>query len=233
MIEVRNLFASYAGLQVLRGINLEAHAGDLVVIIGPNGSGKSTMLKCISGLLRVDHGEIIFKDQPIQNQDPADIVQKGLAFVPQGRCVFPSLTMEENLLLGGYTLPDKATKQQRLAGVYERFPALADHRRRLATFLSGGLQQLLSIGRALMLHPHVLMLDEPSLGLAVQVMREVFDKIAELNAEGTTIIMVEQNVHLALEIAQKTYLLEDGQSQLVDEAKPELKERIERMYLGV
>ena len=233
MIQVRNLFASYSGVQVLRGVNLEVEAGDLVVIIGSNGSGKSTTLKCISGLLPVEAGEIWLKGVPIHNLEPASIVEHGLAFVLQGRRVFPSLTVEENIRLGGYTLPDRATKLARLTAFYERFPVLANHRNRLASFLSGGLQQLLAISCAFMLQPQVLLLDEPSLGLDVSMMNEVLEKILEINSDGTTIIMVEQNVHLALPVAKKTYLLEDGKSQLLDGADPVLKERIEKMYLGI
>jgi branched-chain amino acid transport system ATP-binding protein len=208
MLQVRGLKVSYGDLPALWEVAFEVKAGELVALIGPNGAGKTTTLKAVLGLVRGQAGEITFQGQPIQNQPPHRRVRLGLALVPEGRHVFPYMTVQENLQLGASRGRGKGL--QTLARPYALFPILAERRKQLAGTLSGGQQQMLVIGRALMSDPQLLMLDEPSLGLAPLVVDQVYEKIHELNTAGLTILLVEQQVYGALELADRAYVLEAG-----------------------
>ena len=231
MLEVKNLEAGYGSLKILKGISLDAKKGDLVAIVGPNGSGKSTTIKAIFGLIRPYKGSIIFKEKEIAGKSPDQIVKQGLAYVPQGRMVFQTMTVQENLEMGGYIVNDKKKIAERMKEVFEFFPELKEKKTQKATFLSGGQQQMLSIGRALMLEPELLLLDEPSLGLAPKTMQEIFRKIKDLNKKGTTILLVEQNAHMALEISSKAYVLEAGKIALKGKGLAR-KRQVKDLYLG-
>jgi|SRR3989344_2119902 len=232
MLKVEDLEASYGYLKILKGINLNVNKGDLVAIIGPNGSGKSTTIKTIFGLLKAEKGNILFKDKHITNKKPHEVVRYGIAYVPQGRMVFQTMTVEENLEMGAYTVKDRKEIKKRIFKIYEMFPILKEKKHQRATFLSGGQQQMLSIGRALMLKPELILMDEPSLGLAPKNMLEIFKKIKEINNDGTTVVLVEQNAHMALEICNKAYVLEQGRIAL--HGGPELakSEIVKNLYLG-
>ncbi len=232
MIQVKDLESGYGKLQVLRGINLDIEKGDLVAIIGPNGSGKSTTLKCIFGLLKTWKGTIKFNKNFITNKRPDQIVKLGISYVPQGRLVFQTMTVLENLQMGAYLVKDKSIINQRLEKVFERFPILKEKQNQLASFLSGGQQQMLSIGRALMLDPELILLDEPSLGLSPKLMTDIFKKIKEINKEGTTVILVEQNARMALEICNKAYVLENGKIALHGGKELANKKEVKELYIG-
>ncbi len=230
MLQVKNLEAGYGHLKILKGINLEVKQGDLVALIGPNGSGKSTILKCIFGLLKINKGKIIFKKKNIANKNPDDIVKLGISYVPQGRRVFQTMTVKENLEMGAFIL-EKNLIKERIEEVYNYFPILKEKKDQKATFLSGGQQQILSIGRSLMLKPELLLLDEPSLGLAPKTMIEIFRKIKEINKLGSTIILVEQNARMALEISNKAYVLESGKIVLYG-SNLQNKKLVKDLYLS-
>lgn len=231
MLKLNNIEAGYGNLQVLFGINLELQEKEIVSLIGPNGSGKTTTLKSIFRLLPLISGDITFLNQNLNNKKPHEIVKLGISYVPQGRLVFPSLTIEENLKMGGYLLKKEET-QKKLVEIYTRFPILKEKRKQKATFLSGGQQQILSIARALMLKPKLLLLDEPSLGLSPIAIKEVFNEIKNLNQEGISILIVEQNVHLALDVCNRVYVLQSG--KVVHTGGKELIEKgeIKDLYLG-
>lgn len=231
MLEIKHLEAGYGHLKVLNGINLSAKQGDLVALIGPNGCGKSTTLKCIFGLLKPKSGKILFKRNSIAGKNPDEIVRLGVSYVPQGRRVFSTMSVEENLEMGGFILKKDLAKE-RIKEVYNFFPLLKEKRNQKATFLSGGQQQILSIGRALMLKPNLLLLDEPSLGLAPNMIIEIFRKIKEINKQGTTVILVEQNAHMALEICNRAYVLERGRIALHDGSGLGKKKLVKELYLG-
>jgi branched-chain amino acid transport system ATP-binding protein len=232
LLKVENLEASYGYLKVLRGVNLEVKKGDLVAIIGPNGSGKSTIIKTIFGLIRADNGSVFFKDKKITGKQPYEIVRNGIAYVPQGRMVFQTMTVEENLEIGAFTVSNKRIIKEKMNEIFKFFPILKERRHQRATFLSGGQQQMLSIGRALMLKPELILMDEPSLGLAPKTMYEIFEKIKEINKNGMTVVLVEQNAHMALEICNKAYVLEQGKIAL--HGGPELAKSkiVKDLYLG-
>ncbi|MBI4598981.1 ABC transporter ATP-binding protein [Candidatus Uhrbacteria bacterium] len=210
VLEIHNLVAGYGGLEVLHGTSLHVDEGEMVALIGPNGAGKSTVLKSIFGLADRASGQILFQGKDVTQLPTHALLEEGMGFVPQGRLVFSSMTVEENLEMGGYLLNHTETRRQNLDHVYARFPALADKRRERAAHLSGGQQQQLAIGRALMMSPQLLLLDEPSLGLSPKLMAEVFQKLDEIRAEGTALLVVEQNVRLALAHANRGYLLAAG-----------------------
>lgn len=232
MLKVEHLEASYGYLKILYGINLEVKKGDLVAIVGPNGSGKSTTIKTIFGLIKAEKGSVTFKDKNITNKKPYEIVRYGIAYVPQGRMVFQTMTVEENLEMGAFTVTNNKEVKKRIEEIYEFFPILKDKRNQRATFLSGGQQQMLSIGRALMLKPELILMDEPSLGLAPKTMLEIFKKIKDINKKGVTVILVEQNAHMALKICNKAYVLEQGKIAL--QGGPELAKSklVKDLYLG-
>jgi branched-chain amino acid transport system ATP-binding protein len=210
MLQIKNLSAGYDHFEVLHNVSISIGAGDIVALIGPNGAGKSTVLKSIMSLADKKEGRIFWKERDITNLPTHALLEEGIGFVPQGRLVFSSMTVRENLEMGGYLLHHKVTIQSNIEQVFSYFPALKKHERHLAGSLSGGEQQMLAIGRSLMMTPEFLMLDEPSLGLSPKLQHEVFEKLKEINAVGTTLLIVEQNVRLVLKYATTGYLLATG-----------------------
>ena len=231
MLELVDVEASYGPLKILRGITLRVKPAELIAIIGPNGAGKSTVLKTIFNLVKRDKGHIIFEGEHLEKVKPHDLVKKGIAYVPQGRIVFSSMTVEENLEMGGFTLKENLLKK-RVEEVYSKFPVLKEKRKEIASSLSGGQQQMLSVARALMLKPKVLLVDEPSLGLAPKVMKEIFEKLKEINQEGTAILLVEQNAHKALEICTRCIVLDQGKIALEGDKRLIKDKRVKELYLG-
>ena len=211
LLQINNLSAGYKDFAVLHDISMDADAGDFIALIGPNGAGKTTVLKSILGLTQKTAGTIMFKERDITDVPTHALLEQGMGFVPQGRLVFSSLTVLENLEMGGYCLDHKETLWKNMESVLSYFPVLKDKLKEKSASLSGGQQQMLAIGRALMMSPELLMLDEPSLGLSPKITHEVFEKLKEINAAGTTIMVVEQNVRLVLQYASRGYLLSSGQ----------------------
>lgn len=234
MLEVRELYAAYDRNDVLRGVSLEVGDGEFVCVIGANTAGKSTLLRAISRLVPRSRGEIRFNQRELMALPAYRVPALGIAHVPEGRQVFPEMSVEDNLLLGGYALGSKAPLADRLASVYDFFPRLRERRRQVAGTLSGGEQQMLAVGRALMLDPKLLMLDEPSLGLAPRVVEELHDKLVQIHQSGRSILLVEQNVAMALAVAQRGYVLEAGQVVLAGPAA-QLRndDRVRVAYLGI
>jgi len=233
MLKVNEIYASYGPVVALRGVSIHVPEGGIVSILGANGAGKSSALRAISGLVRISKGSIEFMGQRIDHIPPENIVQRGISQVPEGRQIFGELTVEENLRLGAYTRRDGDGVRKDTALVYDYFPVLAQRRKQTALTLSGGEQQMLAIGRALMARPRLLLLDEPSLGLAPLVTREIFEIVQVINKEGVTILLVEQNARLALGIAQYGYVLETGIVALGDTSeKLRQNEDVRRSYLG-
>ncbi len=233
LLEISDLSVYYDSIQALRGISLKVPKGSIVCLIGANGAGKSTVLRCVSGLKRPKSGDILFDGQRVDGLAPHLLVQKGIVQCPEGRGVFPNLTVEENLDLGAYVRKDGAEIKKDLDHVLSLFPRLQERRKQSAGTLSGGEQQMLAIGRALMARPQLLLLDEPSLGLAPQVIELIFDTIQKINQEGTTILLVEQNAQLALEASSYAYVLETGTVLLEGEAKKVLNDpKVKQAYLG-
>ena len=232
MLEVQNINVFYGNIHAIRDISFNVEKGEIVTLIGANGAGKSTILKSISGLLRSKTGDILFDGKSIKNAAPHKIVAQGLAHVPEGRRIFLQMTVEENLDMGAFTAPS-TTFEASIANVYERFPRLKERRKQIAGTLSGGEQQMLAMGRALMSHPRLMMLDEPSMGLAPILVEQIFDIIQELNRAGTTILLVEQNAQMALSIANRGYVLETGQIVLHAPASDLLtNDAVQKAYLG-
>jgi branched-chain amino acid transport system ATP-binding protein len=234
MLEIKNLAVSYGAINALHGISLSVKAGSIVTLIGSNGAGKSTTLRAISGLVKPSSGEILYKGQNIAGLPAHQIVRLGLSQVPEGRMVFANLTVHENLMMGAYLQPDKAVVRRELDLVFHTFPRLKERDQQIAGTLSGGEQQMLAIGRALMSRPKFLMLDEPSLGIAPLLVKTIFEKIVEINrAHGITILLVEQNANLALEISQFGYVLETGKIILQDHsAALRQNPQVKSAYLG-
>lgn len=236
MLKVRNLDAGYGALNVLRRISLHVKAGEIVTIIGANGAGKSTLLKTISGLLRAQAGEIVFNGREIGRVPPEKIVAMGCSLAPEGRQVFADMPVKENLLLGAYVQFQRGRArdvEQDLERAYGLFPVLRQRERQLAGTLSGGEQQMLAIARALMARPSLLMLDEPSMGLAPLMVREIFSIIVKIREAGNTVLLVEQNARSALKIANRGYVLETGRIILEGPAEDLLANRdVQRAYLG-
>jgi branched-chain amino acid transport system ATP-binding protein len=233
LLEIKNLSVFYEAIQALRGINLSVPKGSIVCLIGANGAGKSTVLRAISGIKRPAQGEVLFDSKPITSMAPHEIVKRGIVQCPEGRGVFPNMSVEENLDLGAYVRTDSPQIKKDLDHVYSLFPRLQERHKQLAGTLSGGEQQMLAIGRALMARPQLLLLDEPSLGLAPQVIELIFETIAKINKEGTTILLVEQNAQLALEAARYAYVLETGTILLEGEASKVLRDpKVKEAYLG-
>jgi branched-chain amino acid transport system ATP-binding protein len=233
MLKLENLSVYYGGIHALRGIDIEVADGKIITLIGANGAGKSTMLNSIVGLVKNSSGRILWNDNDITGKDTKDIVSMGLVMIPEGRRVFPNLTVEENLRLGAYSRNDKAGIKEDRNRCYTLFPRLKERSHQHAGTLSGGEQQMLAVARGLMSSPKLLMLDEPSLGLAPLVSRMIFDIIREINTNGTTVLLIEQNAHAALEIADYAYVLETGVITLQDTGAALLNnEGIKKAYLG-
>jgi branched-chain amino acid transport system ATP-binding protein len=234
MLEVQNINAGYEGIQVLWDISLEVDAGEFVAIIGANGAGKSTLLKTISGIHRQTSGSIHFENNSIENLPAHAVVSRGIAMVPEGRRLFPYMTVKENLEMGAYTVKEPQKVEENLRWVYGLFPKLEERQRQMAGTFSGGEQQMLTIGRALMSRPRFLMLDEPSLGLQPNIVTNVFKSLEILHTEGVTILLVEQNVRKSLEIAQRAYVLEHGHIVMSGDSKELLQdEGVRKAYLGI
>jgi branched-chain amino acid transport system ATP-binding protein len=234
MLRVDGINTFYGKVRALEGVSLEVHSSEIVALIGANGAGKSTTLKTISGLLKPTRGSIEFLGEPIDKLSPDAVVRRGISLCPEGRRVWPEMTVWENLVLGAYSRRDRKGIDQALRNIYERFPILEERRDQLAGSLSGGEQQMLAIGRALMSKPKLLMLDEPSLGLAPMLVEDTFAIIRELNQEGITILLVEQNAFLALNMAHRAYVLETGQITLEGPGKELLLDRhVKEAYLGL
>jgi len=234
LLEVQEVSAGYpGGPDILNGVSLAIERGQTCCIIGPNGAGKSTLLKTICGLLRPRTGAVVFRGEVISRLRPDQILARGISFVPQDRSLFPDMTVLENLKMGGYTLRDRKKLAERIAAVFGMFPVLSDRRAQHARTLSGGQQQMLAMARALLLDPEVILLDEPSIGLAPQIVQQVFDAVARLRAAGKTIVMVEQNARKGLEHADRGCVLDLGETRLEGPAETLLADpRIEELYLG-
>ncbi len=233
MLSVASVEARYGEVVALWDVSLEIRRGELVAVVGPNGAGKSTLINAISGLAEVSRGELRFEGRPLSGDDAETRVGRGIVQCPEGRRLFPEMTVEENLLMGAYSRPGRGETAASLSEVYQLFPILAERRRQVAQTLSGGQQQMVAIGRALMAKPRLLMLDEPSLGLAPIVVAEVFKLLRRIHAGGMTLLLVEQNVHQTLEIADRAYVLENGRIALEGRG-PELlgHPHIRSAYLG-
>ena len=233
MLKVENLVVKYGVIEAIKGISFEVGDGQIVTLIGANGAGKTTTLQTISGLVRPQSGKILLNDKDISHEATEKIVRSGLVQVPEGRRVFQQETVEDNLILGAYTRKDKDGIKADLEKVYERFPRLKERHQQLAGTLSGGEQQMLAIGRALMAKPKIMLMDEPSMGLSPLLVREIFSIIREINRDGTTILLVEQNAKMALSIANHAYVLKNG-SIVLDGTGEELlrSEEVQKAYLG-
>ena len=233
MLEVKDLHVSYGGIRALRGVNLEVPDGKIVTLIGANGAGKSTMLRTISGLVKAESGSILYNGKEILGMPINKILELGIAMVPEGRCVFTNLSVLENLKIGAYLRKDKAGIQKDIEWVYELFPRLQERSWQMAGTLSGGEQQMLAVGRALMSRPKLMMMDEPSLGLAPLVVKGIFEIIREINRQGVTVLLIEQNANMALKTADLAYVLETGEITLHGTgAELLVNEAVKRAYLG-
>ena len=234
LLELRGVEVAYGDLPALRGVSVSVEAGETLSVVGANGAGKTTMLRAISGLMRPRAGEILLDGERLDRMPTHAIVERGVVQVPEGRKIFPSLTVLENLELGSYLAAAKARRRQGLAEVFGLFPRLEERLRQAAGTMSGGEQQMLAIGRALMGRPRVLMLDEPSLGLAPLVVTEIFRIIGEINRLGTTVLLVEQNTRQALALSRRGYVLENGRVALEGSGAELLAdEHVKRAYLGM
>ena len=232
ILKVDDIHVYYGSIHAVKGVSFEVNEGEVVTLIGANGAGKSTILNTISGLLHPKMGSVLFEDHDLKGVAPHKIVEHGLAQVPEGRHIFQQMTVEENLQMGAYTQPN-STIEPGIADVYERFPRLKERRRQIAGTLSGGEQQMLAMGRALMSKPKLLMLDEPSMGLAPILVEQIFDIIRELHAAGTTILLVEQNAQAALSVADRAYVLETGKISLTGTgAELMASDAVRKAYLG-
>lgn len=233
MLEVKNLSVHYGMIQAVRNVDFTVNEGEIVSLIGANGAGKSTILKTLSGLIHPSEGEIVYLGENIASTSAKKIVEKGLVQVPEGRHVFPGLTVKENLELGAFLRKDKEEIQKDMEAVFERFPILKERKDQDAQTLSGGEQQMLAMGRALMSRPKLLLLDEPSMGLAPIFIREIFKIIQEIQKTGTTVLLIEQNAKMALSISNRAYVLETG-SEVLSGTGQELLEsdEIQKAYLG-
>ncbi|MGW8188285.1 MAG: ABC transporter ATP-binding protein [Desulfobacterales bacterium] len=233
MLKLDNVKTYYGNIRALKGISLEVNEGEIVCLIGGNGAGKSTTLMTISGVLTPEEGEVLYQDRAIAGVRPDHIVQMGICQVPEGRMIFPLLTVTENLDLGAYLRKDRDGIKEDFERVFELFPVLRERAKQAGGTLSGGEQQMLAIGRALMARPKLLLLDEPSLGLAPILVDTIFDIIRQINEQGTTILLVEQNAQLALQFSHRGYVIETGEIALADTSAALLKnEQVKKAYLG-
>jgi branched-chain amino acid transport system ATP-binding protein len=234
LLELSGVDVAYGDLPALQGVDLVVEAGETLSVVGANGAGKTTMLRTISGLLRPRRGEVRFAGERIDRLACHRVVERGVVHVPEGRKIFPSLAVRENLELGSYTRAAKAERAESLQRVFTLFPRLREREAQAAGTLSGGEQQMLAIGRALMSRPRLLMLDEPSLGLAPLLVKEIFNTIAAINRDGTTVLLVEQNTRQALALSRRGYVLENGRVALVGTGVELLRnEHVKRAYLGM
>jgi len=233
LLQLEDVHAGYGPIEVLKGINLAVDEGEIVAVLGANGAGKSTMLMTISGINQCRNGRILFGGDPVQNQPPHEIVRRGISQAPEGRRIFPRLTVQENLEMGAFQRGDAEALKTDLDRVFTSFPILKERQSQPGGTLSGGEQQMLAISRALMARPKLLLLDEPSLGLAPMIVTRIFDIIREINQQGTTILLVEQNANMALHVAHRGYVLETGQIVLEDTAHNLISnEQVKKSYLG-
>jgi branched-chain amino acid transport system ATP-binding protein len=234
MLQVEKLNSGYGMVQILWDVSFQIKPKEIVSIIGPNGSGKTTLVKTLMGLVPAQSGTIRFKGEPMEKLRPYDIVKKGLVMIPEGREIFPKMTVEENLMLGAYTYSDKVKIKDTKERVYQIFPVLKKKEKALAQTLSGGEQQMLVICRSLMSNPSLLILDEPSLGLAPIIVEKVLDTVTKINEDGVTILLVEQNIRDSLSIAHRAYVLEEGKIILEGEGRQLLNSNhIKEVYLGL
>ena len=233
MLKVNDLSVHYGVIQAVRGISLEVNEGEIVTLIGANGAGKTTALRTISGLVKPSSGTIEFEGKPIQKVSPQKIVTHGISQVPEGRHVFPGLTVQENLEMGAFLRKDNEGIKKSFSEIYERFPILKERKIQDASTLSGGEQQMLAMGRALMSKPRLLLLDEPSMGLAPIFIKEIFNIIQEIQQQGTTVLLIEQNAKMALSIADRGYVIETGKIVLQGTGVELLaREEVKKAYLG-
>ena len=233
MLKIDNIHVYYGAIHALKGVSLEVHKGEIVTLIGANGAGKSTTLRTVSGLLAPKSGSISFLGENIAGMPAHEIVKHGISQVPEGRRIFAEMSVQENLEMGAFTRKDKAGVAQDFDIVYNRFPRLKERRKQQAGTLSGGEQQMLAMGRALMSRPKLLLLDEPSMGLAPLLIKEIFSIIEDINREGTTVLLVEQNANRALSIAHRAYVMETGRITLQGAAKElAASEDVRKAYLG-
>lgn len=232
MLEVRGLKSGYNGMEILHGVSLKVGPAEIVAVIGPNGSGKSTLLKSIFNLCDIYAGRVVWKGKDITAMPTYEKIYEGISYVPQGRQVFSNLTVRENLEMGAFIMTNHELLRANMKDVFDKFPFLKEKIDRYAYTLSGGQQQMLSIGRAMMQNPELLLLDEPSLGLSPASMKKVFEKIREINREGVSIIIVEQNAKQAVELADRTYVLEDGKVAFTGGKQILRERRIRDIYFG-
>lgn len=233
MLKVENLVVSYGGIEALKGISLEVPEGEIVTIIGANGAGKSTLLRSIIGLVKTESGSIKYDDKELTNLRSQDIVAQGISLVPEGRRVFPNLSVLENLRIGAYMRKDAEGIRNDIEAIYEKFPRLKERNWQMAGTLSGGEQQMLAVGRAMMSRPKLLLMDEPSLGLAPLIIKNIFEIIKQLNKEGITVLLIEQNANMALKVAHLAYVLETGKITLRGTGRELLENpQIAAAYLG-
>jgi len=234
MLDIENVSAAYGMVQILRDVSFHVKEEEIISIIGPNGAGKTTLVKTIMGLLHPKNGVIRFKGENIETLPPYEIVKRGLILIPEGRAIFPRMTVEENLKLGAYTANGKSTVKEAKEKVYQIFPVLRKKEKALAQTLSGGEQQMLVICRSLMSNPQLLILDEPSLGLAPIIVEKVLDTVRKINEEGVTILLVEQNIRDSLDIADRGYVLEQGKIILEGKSRELLcNSHIKEVYMGL
>lgn len=233
MLEVKDLYVNYGAVEAIKGISFTVQPGEIVTLIGANGAGKTTTLHTISGLVKAKSGSITYNGTDLQKIDPSKIISLGIAHVPEGRHVFPEMTVEENLQMGAFISKNKEETAAAMQDVYEKFPRLRERRRQLAGTLSGGEQQMVAVGRALMGKPSIILMDEPSMGLSPILVKEVFAIIKEIHAAGITVLLNEQNAKMALSIADRAYVLETGTISISGDAQELLKdERVKKAYLG-
>jgi len=233
LLEFRDVVVSYGPIRALHGVNYTVGAGEIVCLLGANGAGKTTTMKVIMSIVRPVEGQVLFKGARLDTRPPREVVRAGIAAVPEGRRVFPRMTVLENLEMGAYTRNDRPAIAQDLARVFDLFPRLKERRGQMAGLMSGGEQQMLAIGRALMARPQLLIMDEPSMGLSPIFVERVFDTIRDINAQGVTVFMVEQNANMALSVATRGYVLQTGEVVLADTAANLLgSEMVRRTYLG-
>ena len=233
MLQVKDLSISYGAIQAVRHVDFEVKKGEIVTLIGANGAGKSTILKTISGIVKPQSGSIEYQNESLVGKKAPQIVAAGISQVPEGRHVFPAMTVMENLQLGSYLQKDRSQIEARLQEIYQMFPILKERQHQDAATLSGGEQQMLVMARAMMANPDLLLLDEPSMGLAPIYIQKVFDIIQKINAQGTTILLIEQNAHQALSIADRGYVIASGEIQLTGSGQKLLNDpQVQRAYLG-